>query len=75
MEKLSFEQRLSGVKEIADGIEKGQLSLEESVRQFETGIRTLKELEQELEGIKRRITMLQENTDGTLTEKKLEEET
>lgn len=75
MEKLTFEQRLDQIKGIIDGIESGQMPLEESVRQFENGMRSLNQLEKELEEMKRRITVLQEGTDGAWTETPLEEAT
>ncbi|MBP3720564.1 MAG: exodeoxyribonuclease VII small subunit [Clostridia bacterium] len=75
MEKLTFEQRLDQIKGIIDGIESGQMPLEESVRQFENGMRSLNQLEKELEEMKRRITVLQEGSDGAWTETPLEEAT
>ena len=75
MEKLTFEQRLDQIKGIIDGIESGQMPLEESVRQFENGMRSLNQLEKELEEMERRITVLQEGSDGAWTETPLEEAT
>ena len=75
MEKLTFEQRLDQIKGIIDGIESGQMPLEESVRQFENGMRSLNQLEKELEEMTRRITVLQEGSDGAWTETPLEEAT
>ena len=75
MEKLTFEQRLDQIKGIIDGIESGQMPLEESVLQFENGMRSLNQLEKELEEMKRRITVLQEGSDGAWTETPLEEAT
>ena len=75
MEKLTFEQRLDQIKGIIDGIESGQMPLEESVRQFENGMRSLNQPEKELEEMKRRITVLQEGSDGAWTETPLEEAT
>lgn len=73
MESETFEQRLSRVNEIIDRIEKGQLPLEDSVRQYEAGIQCLNALEKELDEMKRRITILQVQPDGQLTEQTLEE--
>ncbi len=73
MEKLSFEERLGRVKEITEGIESGKLPLEESVRQFEAGMQTLRELEKELGEMKRKITVLQERADGSAEETPREE--
>ena len=72
-EQLTFEQRLNQVKEINEGIEGGQLSLEDSVRQFETGIQALNGLEKELNEMQRRVTVLLSRSDGTTEEKPLED--
>ena len=44
----TFEQRLQDVQEIITRIEEGKLSLEESVKQFESGMKTLSALDEEL---------------------------
>ena len=69
----TFEQRLEAVQRIIEGIESGKLPLEEAVRQYEAGIQNLNALEKELSDMKRRITVLQEQRDGTLAEEALEE--
>ena len=66
----SFEQRLTRIKEIVNSIENGQTPLEESVRQFETGIQQLNELEKELTEMKRRITILQHGEEKTVEDNK-----
>jgi len=75
MEKQSYEQRLNSVRDITEKIESGQMPLEEAVRQFEHGIRTLKQLEDELREMKRKVTVLQEAADGSVSEKTLGDET
>lgn len=72
MEKITFEQRLEQIQRVIEGIEGGKQPLEESVRQFEQGIQSLNELEKELGEMKRRITILQENPDGTASEAPME---
>ena len=71
-QKETFEQRLEQVKAITERIEGGQLSLEESVRQFEQGMKNLQMLENELAEMKRRITVLQQHPDGENREVPLE---
>ena len=73
MENLTFEQRLKKVQDIISGIESGQMPLEEAVRQYETGMRSLNELEKDLSEMNRRITVLQQKTDGSLEETPLED--
>ena len=71
-QKISFEQRLTQVKEVIDGIEGGQLPLEEAVRLYEQGIASLNTLDAELNEMKRRITILQQK-DGAPVETEMEE--
>ena len=59
----SFEQRLAQVKEIIEGIEGGQMPLEETIRKYESGMKALNQLEKELEDTRRRITVLMEGTE------------
>ncbi len=62
---LNFEEKLQAVQELADRIEGGKLSLEDSVRQYEQGMKILGELDQELKDMNRRLTVLR---DGKETE-------
>lgn len=64
-ETRSFEERLQDVQELTEGIESGKLSLEDSVRRYEAGMKILGELDQELQEMKRRLTVLR---DGKETE-------
>ena len=59
-EKKSFEDRLQEVQEIISRIEEGKLPLEDSVRQFEEGMKTLSALDEELQDMNRRLTVLQD---------------
>lgn len=59
-EKKSFEERLQDVQEIISRIEEGKLPLEDSVKQFEEGMKTLSALDEELKDLNRRLTVLQE---------------
>lgn len=55
----SFEERLQQVQEITGRIESGSLPLEDAVKEYESGIRMLGELDRELNDMNRRITVLQ----------------
>ena len=70
----TFEEKLSQVRTIMEGIESGRLPLEEAVRQYERGIGILNGLDRELDDMKRRITVIQDGPDGTPEEKPLETE-
>ncbi len=66
-DKRSFEERLQEVQETISLIEEGKLSLEDSVRQFEEGMKTLSSLEDELKEMNRRLTVLQGGMEQPLT--------
>ena len=56
---LSFEERLQQVQELTGKIESGALPLEESVKEYERGMKILGELTEELNGMNLRLTVLQ----------------
>lgn len=56
---LGFEEKLQQVQELTDKIESGTLPLEESVKEYERGMTILGELTAELNGMNRRLTVLQ----------------
>ena len=62
----SFEDRLQGVQEIISRIEEGNLPLEESVKQFEEGMKILSALDEELKDMNRRLTVLQDGREQEL---------
>ena len=64
-EKKSFEESLQEVQEIISRIEEGKLPLEDSVKHFEEGMKTLAALDEQLKDMTRRLTVLQ---DGKETE-------
>ena len=65
--KKSCEESLQEVQEIITRIEEGQLPLEESVKQFEEGMKTLAALDEELKEMNRRLTVLQDGKEQELT--------
>ena len=68
MEEENFETKLKELEEIAKDLEKGDLSLEDSVKKFEKGIKISKECNKLLEDAEKRITILL-NNDGEIEEK------
>ncbi len=62
----SFEERLQDVQEIISRIEEGKLSLEDSVKQFEDGMKTLSALDTELKDMNRRLTVLRDGKEQEL---------
>ena len=65
--KKSFEESLQVVQEIITRIEEGKLPLEDSVKQFEEGMKTLAALDEELKEMNRRLTVLQDGKEQELT--------
>ena len=55
---LSFEEKLQQVQDMITRIESGQLPLEDSVKQYEAGMKILGELDRELGDMNRRLTVL-----------------
>ncbi len=62
----SFEERLQDVQEIISRIEEGKLSLEDSVKQFEDGMKTLSALDTELKDMNRLLTVLRDGKEQEL---------
>ena len=65
-EKKYFEERLQDVQEIISRIEEGKLPLEDSVKQFEEGMKTLSALDEELKDMNRRLTVLEDGKEQEL---------
>ena len=65
-EKKNFEEKLQDVQEIISRIEEGKLPLEDSVKQFEEGMKTLSALDEELKDMNRRLTVLQDGKEQEL---------
>lgn len=67
MEEINFEDAMKKLEEITAELEKGDLSLDESVKKFEEGIKLSKECNKILEDSEKKINILI-NNDGELTE-------
>ena len=66
--KASFENQMENLEKIVAELEKGELSLDESVTKFEEGIKISKECNKTLETAEKKITMLIKNSNGELVE-------
>lgn len=67
MEEINFEEAMKKLEQITAELEKGDLSLDESVKKFEEGIKLSKECNKILEDSEKRINILI-NNDGNMTE-------
>ena len=57
--ELSFEEKLQIVQDLTEKIESGALPLEDAVKEYERGMKILGELDNELNDMSRRLTVLQ----------------
>ncbi len=74
MEKnKSFEEQISELEKIVLELEKGELSLDDSVKKFEQGIKISKECNEILEKAEKKINILI-NQDGEMKEEKFDTE-
>lgn len=60
-EDINFEDAMKKLEEIANDLEKGDLTLDESVKKFEDGINLSKKCNDFLETAEKKITMLINN--------------
>ncbi len=68
-EELSFEEAIKRLEKIASGLEGDKLSLEDSLKLYEEGIRLIRYCNTMLEGAERKIKMIGINADGEPEEK------
>ena len=69
-----LEERLGQVESLIAALESGKLPLEESLKRYEEGIRTLDAVEKELAEAEQRLTVLRTQPDGSEEEEPLEVE-
>lgn len=69
-EKINFEESMKELENIASQLEKGDLTLDESVQKFEEGMELSKKLNKVLEDSEKRINILIEK-DGEIIEEPL----
>ena len=62
--KTSFEGALQELEEVADKLEGGELGLDDSIKEFEKGIKLARYCQQKLEEAERKIEILQKGADG-----------
>ncbi len=68
-EKKNFEKSLSELEEIVEKLERGEMSLDESIEIFQKGVTLSKDLSKMLDEIEKKITILVENEKGEVVEK------
>lgn len=68
----SFEKKLGKLKNIVEELESGKLDLDKSIQKFQEGTGLIKECHEQLEQVKKQITVLVEDSEGNITEEEFE---
>jgi exodeoxyribonuclease VII small subunit len=69
MAKLTFEIAMKQLEQIVQELESGNLSLEDSIKKFEEGIKLSKFCSAKLDETENKITLLLKDQDGNVIEK------
>ncbi|MGI6778071.1 MAG: exodeoxyribonuclease VII small subunit [Acetivibrionales bacterium] len=72
-EKRSFEEAIRELEEIVSQIERGDLSLDQSIELFQKGIELSKYCTKRLDEVERKITVLIEDDRGNIHEEPMPE--
>ena len=70
----SFEKMMQNLEAIATDLESGDLSLDDSVKKFEEGMKISKECSKILEEAEHKITILTKDSEGNLKEENFDAE-
>jgi exodeoxyribonuclease VII small subunit len=62
----SFEEQLTALESVVERLERGELSLEESVRLFEEGVKLSNACKKELEAAEGKVQMLVDRGNGVM---------
>lgn len=73
-EEKTFEDSLKELEKVAQELERGDLSLEDALKNFEKGIKLSKECNKKLENAEKKINILIENANNELEEEPFSEE-
>ncbi len=68
----TFEEQLTALEGVVEQLERGELTLDESVRLFEQGVKLSKACKQELDAAEGRIEVLVESSTGKMTAAQLD---
>jgi len=71
-EAIRFEDALRDLEETVHRLESGELSLEDSLAAFESGVKLVRVLNEKLEGIERRVEVLTRDQNGGLKARPLD---
>ena len=74
MAEIRFEDALKRLEEIVDTLEKGELSLEKSLKIFEEGVKLSRVCNKILDKAEKKVEMLMQNKNGELETRPFEPE-
>ena len=72
MAKLSFEKALQKLEQVVETLESDELTLEKALKQFEEGMKLSKLCNQKLDETEKKIAMIMEASDGSMSERPLD---
>ena len=72
MAKIKFEDALKGLEDIVERLEKGDLSLDETLSEYENGIKLYKQCVALLENAEKKIQIMVKDENGVLRTKDFE---
>ncbi len=67
-EKISFEESIKKLEEIAQKLERGETSLDESLKLFEEGVKILKACNEEIDNAEQKVNVLLSKDGKTVEE-------
>lgn len=68
MKNMNFEEAIKKLESEVKRLESGNMTLDESIDAFEEAIKLVKICNEKLENAERRVRILTENSDGTITD-------
>ncbi|OGW74828.1 MAG: exodeoxyribonuclease VII small subunit [Omnitrophica bacterium RBG_13_46_9] len=75
MSEIKFEEALKRLEDVVEGLESGDLPLEDSLAKYEEGVRLIRVCQKKLEQAKKKIEILVKTKDGKVRLEPFEEET
>lgn len=72
MDNLTYEESMKELEQVVKDLESSELTLDESIEKFEKGMKLSKHCSELLEGAEKKITLLIEKEDGSITTEKFE---
>ncbi len=65
---VDFEQQLASLEALVESLESGELSLEDSLKSFETGIKVARECQQALKAAEQKVDILMRQGDELVSQ-------